>query len=202
VTLWNTIPRRPDFTIEHRSSDIESLALSPRGDRLAFGDGAGHLTLWDLATRKQIGHIQGHRGPIRSIDFSPDGSSVASGSLDHFVKVWDAATGSEQASLHQKSALGCLDRVLAVRFSPQGETLTSVHSDMRVRHWETAAYRLVGMSFLSPCEERSEVGLLSVTLAQDGRSLVGILARNAGVEARAEKKIAVWDVLNLSSNRG
>jgi WD40 repeat protein len=200
VTFWNTITARPDFTIEHRRSDFTSLALSPRGDRLAFGDGSGHLTLWDLTTKKEIGIIKGHRRAIVSIDFSPDGDSAASGSLDHVVKIWDAATGRERASLHQESDHGCIDRVLAVRFSPRGETLVSAHLDWKVRYWETASYRLAGTSILSPCPDRSEFGLLSMTLSPDGRSLVGIGSRDAGVElCDKSRKIAVWDVLDLRS---
>src|SRR5262249_15813351 len=112
VTLWDTTSGRTELAIEHRQSDIQSIALSPRGDRLAFGDGSGYLMLWDLSTGKEVRTVQGHRGPIVSIDFSPDGSSVASGSRDHVIGVWSATTGREQARLHEESAQGCLDRVL------------------------------------------------------------------------------------------
>ena len=203
ATLWDTTSGRTELAIEHRRSDIQSMALSPRGDRVAFGDGSGNLMLWDLSTGKEIRTIQGHRRQIVSIDFSPDGSSVASGSLDHVVRVWSATTGREQASLHEESALGCIDRVLAVRFSPTGETLISVHTDLSVRYWETAAYRLTGKSMLVPSGERSEFVLLSATLAQDGRSLVGIVARDGGALVREGegKRIAIWDVLRLRSTR-
>jgi WD40 repeat protein len=200
VTLWNTITGRPELTIEHRDSAIDSLALSPRGDRLAFGVGSGDLVLWELATTKKIGLIHGHRRAIVSIDFSPDGSSVASGSLDHFVKVWDAATGSERASLHHESSVGCIDRVLAVRFSPDGATLISAHTDKRARFWDMASFRLAGVSTLSECTDSNESEILSVSLAHDGRSLVGIMTRFPGAEIRNEaSRIAIWDVLAMRS---
>lgn len=200
VTLWDTTSGRPGLTLEHRRSEIASLALSPRGDLLAFGDGSGYLMIWDLSRGKEIRSVQAHRSPIVSIDFSPDGSSVASGSLDHVIGVWSATTGLEQARLHEESDLGCSDRVLAVRFSPRGESLISVHMDMRVRYWETAGYRLRGTSMLVPSGERSDFALLSASLAQDGRSLVGILARYGRASISVEsKRIAVWDVLDLRS---
>jgi WD40 repeat protein len=73
--------------------DLEVVALSSDGKRLAIGDGTGIITLWDTKTGEEVLTLRGHSAAISHLAFSPDGRFLASSSKDGTVKLWEAYTG-------------------------------------------------------------------------------------------------------------
>jgi WD40 repeat protein len=74
--------------------DIDVVALSPDGKRLAIGGGPGIITLWDTTTGQEVLALRGHSAGIKRLAFSPDGRFLASASEDGTVKLWEASIGA------------------------------------------------------------------------------------------------------------
>jgi WD40 repeat protein len=78
------VPPPPD----HRRGPpdaVMSVAFSPDGKLLAWGDSYYQIVLWDIAANQQKARMQGHGAGIRSVTFSPDGKLLAS-SADDYTK--------------------------------------------------------------------------------------------------------------------
>lgn len=82
---------------------ILSLAFTPDGRMLAWGDTAGTVTLWEIAAGQVRRRLQGHRSSVESLAFSPDGRTLASGSADTTALLWDV-TGRSAAEEGEISA--------------------------------------------------------------------------------------------------
>ncbi len=112
--------------------NVNSVAFSPDGKRLAIGDGKGSVQVWDVATGQVVLMCTGHSGGVRSVAFSPDGERLASGSDDKTVKLWSSERGECVATL-----AGHEDTVRSVAFSPDGERLASGSDDKTVKLWSS-----------------------------------------------------------------
>lgn len=84
-----------------RESGNSVSAISPRGDRLAIGDGDGHVHIvpvdageQELARASDEVSYLGHAAPVTAVAFSRDGSQVASAASNGSIRVWDTRTGS------------------------------------------------------------------------------------------------------------
>ncbi|EUC60058.1 vegetative incompatibility protein HET-E-1, partial [Rhizoctonia solani AG-3 Rhs1AP] len=114
------------------SEHVESLALSPDGNRVATGCSDKMLRIlsaYDGTT--QLGPLKGHTEAVSSIAFSPDGGRVVSSS-DHDIIVWNAYNGTLITGPFRSSQLGT---ILSVSFSPDGSLLVSGGLDHTVRVW-------------------------------------------------------------------
>jgi len=125
--------------LRRRTPDaIHSVAFSPDGKLLAWGDCDFALSVWDLAANRERARMEGHAGSLRSVAFSPDGKTLASAADDSTIggtciKLWDVATGKELATLTQQK--GCIHTVV---FSPDGKALVSGSNEGVITWWELA----------------------------------------------------------------
>ena len=77
---------------------VESVSISPDGQRIASGHHDHTVRLWDAATGQPVGQpLKGHSKPVMIVAYSPDGRLLASGSKDGTVQLWDAETGKRVA---------------------------------------------------------------------------------------------------------
>ena len=67
--------------------EIQAIALSPDGTRVAAATAEGAVRLWDSKTRESR-LLAGHRGPARDVAFSPDGTFLVSAGDDGTVRIW------------------------------------------------------------------------------------------------------------------
>jgi len=89
LRMWD-MTGGPDHTCKLPQPELaESLAASPDGRMLAWGDFEGTITLWDLAANQVRRRFKEHSNRIPSLAFSPDGKTLASGSTDTTVLIWD-----------------------------------------------------------------------------------------------------------------
>jgi Tol biopolymer transport system component len=116
-------------TLTHSSWPTLFVAFSPDGKTL-FGGNTRTLNLWDTGT-----WMLKHEYPMGEINpsfaLSADGKQIATGGTnENAVKVWDAESGASKLTLdgHGKG-------VLALAFSPDGQTLASGSYDYTVRLW-------------------------------------------------------------------
>jgi WD40 repeat protein len=139
VAVWDVATRKLQHVLPSAESQVNALAWSPDGKRLAGGGiHSSGLRVWDAATGKET--IVRHRGAGQFFDvtFTPDGKTVAanwrargSGATDAGVVLWDVATGRAQGVLS-----GNREVVRSIAFSPDSRRLAALDSRGTVKVWE------------------------------------------------------------------
>ena len=117
-------------------------AVSPSGERAAFGKDDGSVVLLGLRTGALRPMDRRAAGRVLALAFSPNGQVLATTSDDGTVSVWDVATARlrERFSGHSGSALGPL-------FSLDGGTLYTGSIDGSVIVWDVRGERRLGRPF-------------------------------------------------------
>jgi serine/threonine protein kinase len=153
------------------TGEVNSVAISPDGQKIASGSDDRTIKIWSLNRRKQLRTLKGHTSWVYSVAFSPDSQTLISGSKDKTVKIWNLKTGQELRSLTGHSSY-----VNSVAFSPDGQTIASGSYDKTIRlHLKTGqAIALTGHS--------REV--LAVAFSSNGQYLVS---------SSADRTIKIWN---------
>jgi len=192
----------------HRSrkleSPIESVAFSPHGDIVAFGDHDGGVGLWRVADNRVDRLEHDDPAPITSVAFSPDGKTLAAGTDppepdfiplqaadgtpiapagrpagdDGTILVWDLATRKRAFALSEESSEG----VSTLAFSPDGTMLASSHEDGKIRFWDARSGKLLRALQAHPAPSWS----LSFAFSPNGKLLAS--------GAYSERVLRLWDV--------
>jgi len=131
--LWH-ISDQAIMTLRGHQSWVNSLALSPDGNRLVSGSSDKTIKVWDVKTGAEVMTLYGHEGYLCGVAFSPDGKHIASSSMDNTIKVWDANSGTELMTL-----LGHENYVYSVAFSPDGKHIISGSHDGTIRVWDSVS---------------------------------------------------------------
>ena len=158
LALWDPNTGRRTITLPSNVREINSLAFSPDGTRLAYGGRADGANVNLFIRNLESGEVQslrirkGEVGEVLDLAWSPDGKLLASGSRDRIVHIWDTQTGLEPATLNfilednvPKNIYDGPIRSLA--FSPNGKWLAtgsedneSGAKDKTLLVWDTAAW--------------------------------------------------------------
>lgn len=171
------------YTYPGHASNVNAVAWSPRGQRIASGSGDSQtdvdhtVQVWDAASGENALIYRKHTAEVKTVVWSPNGAYIASGSVDKTVRVWDAVTGND---LPFSPYRGHAARVRNVVWSPDGKSLASASKDRTVQVWDAATGRQL---FLYPYPDE----LLTVAWSPDGQYIAfGGFGANPAVE--------VWDV--------
>ena len=124
-----------------RDNPINSVAFSPDGRRLAFGDSLGIITVCDAESGRVVRRLS--KGPVNRskegqfqdnpLRFSPDGRHIAA-AIGSMVMIWDALTGQEVLTLR-----GHRGSITAMAYSPDGRRLVTSafpEAESTVKVWD------------------------------------------------------------------
>ena len=95
VRLWDLEGGTESALLEGHKGQVQAVAVSPDGARLASAAWDGWIGLWDARTGEIDGMLRGHEAGVNDVVFARDGSAIYSASADGTIRVWDAATGEE-----------------------------------------------------------------------------------------------------------
>ncbi|MEO2048304.1 MAG: protein kinase [Pirellulales bacterium] len=87
VQGWNISTKSLFFTTKVLD-DIHSLALSPSGNELAFGDSEGLVHVFDVKNKAEIAISKLHTDRVYALQFSADGDQLISAARDGNLKTW------------------------------------------------------------------------------------------------------------------
>ena len=189
--LGQPLPSGPGSGSAGGPAVVLSVAFSPDGHTLAYGDDGGTVQLWDVtdpARPRPLGQSLAQILNFYSVAFSPDGHTLAGGT-DGTVQLWDVADPVHPRPLGQALAGGTA-AVQSVAFSPGGHTLASGSHDGTVQLWDVADP--VHPRPLGPSLTSSTAAVKSVAFSPDGHALAS--GDNGGA-------VRLWDVANPSRPR-
>lgn len=158
--------------------EVNSLAFSRNGKRLAAGSYNNTIKIWDIEIGKELLTLIGHTNSISSVVFSPDDKMLASGSDDGTIRFWDSETGRPLKIFQNDFAIS------EIAFSPDGRRLASGDYGGEVKLWNVAdAQEQKPLSFKGDSRL-----VITVAFSRDGQ----ILASGG-----TDKTVMLW---NLASN--
>ena len=170
VKLWNAESGRCLGTLQGYSHVICSVAFSPDGNVLVYGDDHGMIHIWDVSNGRCLRVFQGHAGRIWSVAFSPDNTTLASGGDDQMIRLWKVDGGRGDMHQHCLRTFRGHTTIWSVAFSPDGETIASCGFERMVRVWKAGK---VEQESALASQEGHATFVWSVAFSPDGRLLAG-----------------------------
>jgi WD40 repeat protein len=124
IKLWHRDrPARPYAVLRGHQGAINTIAWSPKGDRIVSAGEDLTVRVWTVSDGSQV-VLRGHTLATTSAVFTPDGTHVVSASKDGTVRLWDAR-GDRPSVVLETRPVGVLDATLA----PDGRTIASTGVD-------------------------------------------------------------------------
>jgi WD40 repeat protein/serine/threonine protein kinase len=148
-------------------TEVDGVAFSPNGERLASAGADGAVRIWNSRTGKLLLEFPAHDESVVSVAFHPDGAHLASAGADGWAKVWDLTTGPKVQEVFRcpcgaNRRFGTAD---AVAFRPPVGRQLAAGSDGDVGIWDWTNRQL--LHTLHGHVHHS----ISVAFSRDGRRL-------------------------------
>jgi WD40 repeat protein len=160
-------------TYTGHTDDVNAVAWSPDGTRIASGSEDQTVQVWDATTGGNVLYSHHPFDEVHNVAWSPDGTRIASAGSYWEVWVWNATTA---AGIYSYS--GHLDEVTAVAWSPDSMRIASASYDKTVRVWDATT----GNNVLIYSHHTAPV--YAVAWSPDGKYIAS---------ASDDKKVRVWD---------
>jgi hypothetical protein len=163
VLRWNLDSKEQNFKVIYSNTEvIEVMAVSPKADWLACGEGNAGIKMIPVNGEGTQYELRGHSGSIKSLIFSFDGKSLYSAALDGKVLKWDLAA---RTSIDVSSGMM---QITSIDLSSDGKYLAGMSNEGKALVWnpdeksdnfriESAGKTIRSIRF-KPAEERIAVG--------------------------------------------
>jgi WD40 repeat protein len=171
VDLWDVATGKNLHHLVRHHSQVNAVAFSPDGKRLASTSLDKTLRIWDVATGKEIAEPPGHEAEVEALLFSPDGRLLASQGQDGTLRFWDTATWKEKRR-HKGGSPDSLVVARGLRFSPDGTQMLGVGRGGCIHLWESVTGKKQGPAFCRNAYEFGE-GFVAADFSPDGRWVAG-----------------------------
>ncbi|MCB2264141.1 MAG: hypothetical protein LGR52_14570 [Candidatus Thiosymbion ectosymbiont of Robbea hypermnestra] len=93
VGIWNPETGEEQPLPSIHTEQVNSVAVSPDGQRIATGGADRTIILWD-ANGQPLRRLHGHRNDVLGLAFDPSGQRLLSASYDNDLRLWDLASGA------------------------------------------------------------------------------------------------------------
>jgi WD40 repeat protein/serine/threonine protein kinase len=147
-------------------TEVNGVAFSPDGERLASAGGDGTIKIWNSRTGDLVRTFNAHTDSVVSLAFHPDGKHLASRGADLTVKVWDLTATGQAVWTEPCDATRKFGSAYTIAFSPDGQQVAAA-TDGVVKVWDWKNRQLL----------RSLPGgdfhTISVAFSGDGRLATG-----------------------------
>eukprot|EP00826_Nyctotherus_ovalis_P001166 TRINITY_DN10153_c0_g2_i3.p1 TRINITY_DN10153_c0_g2~~TRINITY_DN10153_c0_g2_i3.p1 ORF type:complete len:458 (+),score=71.87 TRINITY_DN10153_c0_g2_i3:176-1549(+) len=170
------------------SDSVASVAWSPGGNLLAVGSSKGFVHVWDCAVSKELAKSRVHGSRVGSISWHPRSPMVSTGSRDRAIVHSDPRSRMDTPVY---KSLGHKQEVCGVRWSPDGQHLSSGGNDNKVLIWNKDK---INHSCLKFNEHKAAVKAMAWSTHQNG-----LLATGGGTTDRCLK---LWDITTGQSKGG
>lgn len=161
IPYHNSLPWQ--WSLEGHSKDINSIAFSPTGKRLATGSADGTAKIWDLELGEQILTLKGD-ADVTFVAYSPDGKMLATRYADGTATIWDLESGTLTLTLK-----GDTRKVNFCRFWDGSKKLITRTQDDTINIWDLELQTVV-------ISHPNMSGLIS----PDGKRLVDLIYESEG----------------------
>ncbi|MGB8700395.1 MAG: NB-ARC domain-containing protein [Thermosynechococcaceae cyanobacterium] len=149
LRLWDVHSGACTHRLKKHTNRIWCVKFHPSGTLLASG-GDDHTTrFWNAHTGDSTTTLQGHSNGIYAIALHPHAPLLASAHEDQTVRLWPLpltiqASNDADPIEPMQTLRGHQNRILAIAFSPDGQTLASGSLDRTIKLWspDTAQCRL------------------------------------------------------------
>lgn len=166
--------REPTPTLTGHTGEVNTVAFTPDGQKLASGSDDQTIKIWNLNTLQELRTLRGHKYWVYSVAISPNGQTIVSGSKDNTIKVWNLNTGEEQGTL-----TGHTSYINSVAISPDGQKIASASYDKTIKVWNLNTLQ----ELLTLRGHTAEV--LSVGISPDGQKIAS---------CSTDRTIKIWDL--------
>jgi WD40 repeat protein/serine/threonine protein kinase/thioredoxin-like negative regulator of GroEL len=175
IYLWSLQKADEEvLTYKEHNSTIESVAITPDGQRALTAGIDRTARLWNLSTGVNVFPPFYHAGVAESAAISADGRLAAVGCLDGLISLWNLEDRTSSGSLDGRGG-----QVIDLALTGDGQTLVSGGMDGKLRVWDLT--RRVERFRLEGHQGR----ILQVDVSRDGRR---------AVTSGEDGTVRVWDI--------
>ena len=150
-------------TLQGHHDAVTSVSFSPDGQMIVSGSRDRTVKLWDLQGNP-LQTVTGHTKAVLDVSFSPDSTMLASAGEDKTVILWHLNRILWSLNVEQTKILPVhKSNILRVKFSPNGQTLTSM-SNNEIKLWTLDGTLLRDLS-------GQNVNVQDIGFSPDGKTL-------------------------------
>jgi WD40 repeat protein len=170
--LWDVRTWTPRCSLRCEPAAFDAASFSCDSALVATPQGSHTVLVWDARTGELCRQLDlGDRpGCVDAVAFSPREALLAVGAGSGAVSLWDTGTWELCAKLQ-----GCRSRVMAVAFSPGGETVAAADIDSVLCVWDVQRGKQRWRRCIHPRGERRDVDNAAhgeaLSFSPDGRVL-------------------------------
>ena len=130
VKLWDVASGKELKNLQDHIDAVFAVAFSPDGKHLASASQDRTVKIWDVATGNRLYTLGDALDGLTGIAYSPSGDQVSAAGYDKTIYIW--TVGDTEGTLKQ-SLIGDEDSILALVWSPDGQTIITASSDGSIR---------------------------------------------------------------------